>query len=174
MSKYDPLTSYLQSHPQRELRCSFRDLETVLGFRLPPVSRAHRAWWSNNGSNNVMTKAWLNAGFRAEQVDMAGESLVFRRSDKSEGAAPVPPREPQAPARAIAAPPDDAALIKNVLDVLCGELEQAQQLRRAIIAALPEPKTKTAFDVFGSNLPDEAFDGVFPDQRQSGWREVKL
>ena len=29
--------------------------------------------------NNVMTKAWLEAGFRSEQVDMVGRKLVFRR-----------------------------------------------------------------------------------------------
>ncbi|MEI9904971.1 MAG: hypothetical protein WDN06_14155 [Asticcacaulis sp.] len=27
-----------------------------LGFELPPSSRTQRAWWSNNASNNVMTR----------------------------------------------------------------------------------------------------------------------
>lgn len=166
MSKYAPLTSYLNAHPQRELRCSFRDIEAALGFRLPPVARAHRAWWSNNASNNVMTKAWLSAGFRAEQVDMTGETLVFRRIDDA-------PRCPVGP-QPNDAPPDDAALIGRVLDVLRGDPNDAQALRRAIIAALPGPKAKSALDVFGSDLPDEAFDGVFTQERQTGWREVDL
>jgi hypothetical protein len=33
---------------------------------------------------------------------------------------------------------------------------------------------KTAFDVFGSELPDEAFVGVFDQPRQSDWRKVDL
>jgi hypothetical protein len=32
----------------------------------------------------------------------------------------------------------------------------------------------TAFDVFGSDLPDEAFDGAFDQRRQHDWREVDL
>ncbi len=166
MSKYAPLTAFLKSRQQRELRCSFTDIEAALGFKLPPVARGHRAWWSNNASNNVMTKAWLNAGFRAEQVDMAGETLVFRRIDD----APSPPVHPQADH----APLDDAALIGRILDILRGEPREAQALRRAILAALPGTKPKTALDVFSSDLPDETFDGVFTPERQSGWREVDL
>jgi hypothetical protein len=33
---------------------------------------------------------------------------------------------------------------------------------------------KTAFDVFGSDLPDHAFAGVFDQPQQEGWREVDL
>ncbi|MCB1416552.1 MAG: hypothetical protein KDJ64_09080, partial [Nitratireductor sp.] len=35
--------------------------------------------WSNNPSNNVMTKEWLAAGYETESVDVAGEKLVFRK-----------------------------------------------------------------------------------------------
>lgn len=166
MSKYAPLTNFLRSRPQSELRCSFADIERALGFPLPPVARAHRAWWSNNASNNVMTRAWLNAGFRAEQVDMSGETLVFRRVQD----APSPP----APAKTEEAPLDDAALIGRILDVLRGDQSEADALRRAILAALPGSKPKTALDLFGSDLPDDAFEGVFSHERPSGWREVDL
>jgi hypothetical protein len=37
-----------------------------------------------------------------------------------------------------------------------------------------DPGVETAFDVFGSELPDEAFAGVFDQPRQNGWREVDL
>jgi len=40
--------------------------------------------------------------------------------------------------------------------------------------ALIDPEAKTAFDVFGSELPDKAFAGVFDQPRQRGWREVDL
>ena len=42
----------------------------------------HRAWWSNNPSNNVMTKVWLAAGYLTEQVDVSARKLVFRRVRK--------------------------------------------------------------------------------------------
>ena len=80
MSKYDALTDYLVADSSDEIAVTFGQIETVLGFQLPPAARSHRAWWSNNASNNVMTKAWLAAGYVSEQVDMAGERLVFRKT----------------------------------------------------------------------------------------------
>lgn len=59
---------------------TFAQIERVVGRQLP-ASKHHRAWWSNNASNNVMTRAWLAAGFRTERVDVAGEKLVFRRDE---------------------------------------------------------------------------------------------
>ena len=79
MGKYEPLTEFLQKQPGAEVRMSFAQIERVVGFRLPPVAQRHRAWWSNSPTNNVMTRAWLDAGFRSEQVDMAARKLVFRR-----------------------------------------------------------------------------------------------
>ena len=64
---------------------SFGQIERVIGERLPPSAHEHRAWWSNNPNNSVMTKAWLAAGFRSEQVDMQGQKLVFRRTADAPG-----------------------------------------------------------------------------------------
>ena len=80
MSKYGSLENYLRDQPWDEVPMSFADIERVIGARLPPAAQRHRAWWSNNASNNVMTKAWLNAGFRSERVDLEGRKLVFRRT----------------------------------------------------------------------------------------------
>lgn len=80
MSKYEPLTKQLSSLRYEEWRTTFAGLERLLGFRLPKSARSHRAWWSNNDSNSVMTRAWLAAGWRTEQVDMERETLVFRKA----------------------------------------------------------------------------------------------
>jgi hypothetical protein len=40
--------------------------------------------------------------------------------------------------------------------------------------ALDDKDGRTAFDVFGSDLPEEAFTGIFGQPRQKGWREVDL
>jgi hypothetical protein len=72
---------------------TFADIERVIGAKLPEKSQGHRAWWSNNPSNSVMTKAWLDAGYRTERVDMAGRKLVFRRA--SRGSDQPPTRGPQ-------------------------------------------------------------------------------
>src|SRR6266536_396233 len=68
---------------------TFAEIETVLGFKLPPKSQNYPAWWSNNPRNNVMTNEWLAAGFKTEHVDVEGRKLVFRRVDsQSENGSP--------------------------------------------------------------------------------------
>lgn len=78
MAKYDPLNAYLKWQQRDSIPMTFAEIETVLGTKLPP-SKLNRAWWSNNPDNSVMTKAWLDAGFKTESVDIAAEKLVFRR-----------------------------------------------------------------------------------------------
>jgi hypothetical protein len=58
---------------------SFAEIEAVVGAPLPLSARRHRGWWSNNPGNSGATRAWLDAGYRTAEVDMAGERLVFRR-----------------------------------------------------------------------------------------------
>ena len=78
MGKYEPLHKYLKKQASETVPMTFADIERILGGKLPP-SKLHRAWWSNNPNNNVMTKEWLGAGFETEDVDIAGQKLVFRR-----------------------------------------------------------------------------------------------
>ena len=79
MSKYEPLQAFLAEHADAELPMSFREIEAVIAAPLPPVAYKHRAWWSNNPSNSVITHAWLSAGYKTERVDMGARTLVFRR-----------------------------------------------------------------------------------------------
>jgi hypothetical protein len=78
MSKYANLGRYLEQQSASLVRMTFREVEAVIGCPLPRSAR-YPAWWSNNPSNNVMTKVWLEAGFKTEQVDIEGRKLVFRR-----------------------------------------------------------------------------------------------
>lgn len=101
MSKYDPLEKFLSRSNASLLPMTFDEIEGILGFSLPP-SQMHRAWWSNNPSNNVMTKAWLAAGFETEQVDLDARKLVFRRMAAPiapPAAAKLPTQEPKQPRR---------------------------------------------------------------------------
>jgi hypothetical protein len=81
VSKYSPLSERLKSLPGKEWKTTFGEIERLIGGRLPPVARKHRAWWSNNPVNSAITKAWLEAGFRTEQVSLSAETLVFRKRE---------------------------------------------------------------------------------------------
>src|SRR2546429_8885089 len=78
MTKYAALGDYLRKQRSAEVPMTFAEIERTIGAKLPP-SQHHRAWWSNNPWNNVMTKVWLEAGFETEQVDVEGRKLVFRK-----------------------------------------------------------------------------------------------
>jgi len=79
-SKYAPLESHLRDSGRARVPMTFSEIEHLLGARLPPAALRHRALWSNNAGNWVMTKAWLAAGYETEKVDMKGRKLVFRKT----------------------------------------------------------------------------------------------
>lgn len=93
MGKYAPLKEFLAAHPQDRVPMTFLQIEKLLGHPLPP-SKKYPAWWSNNPSNNPMTREWVAAGFETEAVSISGERLVFRRVYRSppsaSGGAPPP------------------------------------------------------------------------------------
>ena len=74
----------------------------------------------------------------------------------------------------VQAPKRDAGLIRALAETLRGKNGRAEALRSTLAKALIYPGVKDAFDIFGSELPDEAFDGVFDQPRQRNWREVDL
>jgi hypothetical protein len=79
MTKYKKLGQFLREHVSEEIPMTFAEIERVIGCALPRTSR-YPAWWSNHPSNNTMTKIWLEAGFKTEQVNTEGRKLVFRRT----------------------------------------------------------------------------------------------
>lgn len=79
MSKYQPLESFLIDTGRDSVPMTFEDIEKIISGHLPPSARKHRAWWSNNPSNSVITRAWLSAGYKTAEVSLEGETVVFSR-----------------------------------------------------------------------------------------------
>ncbi|QDC08979.1 hypothetical protein FHY55_06860 [Oceanicola sp. D3] len=84
MSKYDPLTKALERSARAAVPMSFAEVERILGFGLPRSARTYRPWWSNNAESHTQARSWLSAGFRASEVSLEGEEVVFVR-DESQG-----------------------------------------------------------------------------------------
>lgn len=84
--KYRRLYEYLNGLERPEWRASFGEIETVLGFRMPPSARSHRSWWGNQrgGSGHSHALAWSVAGWETAEVDMEAETLLFRRDQRPE------------------------------------------------------------------------------------------
>lgn len=68
----------------------------------------------------------------------------------------------------------DARLIRAIAETLRGEPAKAGGLRVALETALATREVRSAFDIFGSDLPDEAFAGIFDQPRPRSWREIDL
>ena len=79
MSKYGSLGQFLKGRREEQVPMTFSEIERIIGARLPPSAHKHRPWWSNNAANSALTRVWLEAGYKSEQVDMEGGKLVFRR-----------------------------------------------------------------------------------------------
>ncbi len=125
MSKYEPLEDHLRVSEQAELPMTFNEIEKIIGSGLPASAFRHRAWWSNNPTNSVITYAWLKAGYKTAKVDMLGRRLVFCKAAQAEpalqaedGPAPGPINGP--PARADELEPAVAGFFQGIYGALKG------------------------------------------------------
>lgn len=87
MAIYEPLAQYLMKNAALRIPMTFRDVELVLGRKLPISAYRHRPWWANEARGHSHAKAWLDTGYATQQVDMVGKKLVFVRVRAPRGAA---------------------------------------------------------------------------------------
>ena len=80
MAVYEPLARYLKTNSASRIPMTFREVERIIGRRLPPSAYRHRPWWANEERGHSHAKAWLQAGYQTEQVDMSAKRLVFVRA----------------------------------------------------------------------------------------------
>ena len=127
MSKYEPLADHLRGSGQTALPMTFSEIEKIIGSGLPASAFRHRAWWSNNPSNSVITYAWLKAGYKTAKVDMPGRSLVFCKAapagpplQAENGLPPVPIDGPPVRADAESSEPAAAGFFHRIFGALKG------------------------------------------------------
>src|SRR5437763_8338021 len=68
----------------------------------------------------------------------------------------------------------DANLIRALAQTLRQEPRTAAPVRSVLTSTLAKGAKKNAFDIFGSDLPDDVFDGVFDAPRRDHWRKINL
>ncbi len=80
--KYQGLYQHLRGMKGQEWQTTFTEVESIIGFELPPSARDHRAWWANQSPalGHSYAAAWRAAGWETAEVDMDAETLTFRRS----------------------------------------------------------------------------------------------
>ena len=81
MGAYAPLHAWLVAQPVNinYVPATFEEIESILGFPLPPTARQRPQWWENNSIQHSHARAWLDAGFLTQQVNIPNETLTFSR-----------------------------------------------------------------------------------------------
>jgi hypothetical protein len=80
--KYTPLENYLRDLPanQKEIALSFEQIEGIIKSSLPSSAYEDRRWWDHETEgNHVNARAWTNAGWKIESVDVAMKWVKFTR-----------------------------------------------------------------------------------------------
>jgi hypothetical protein len=82
MALYDPIYKWLRPSSANNIPVTFRQIEAVLGFKLPDTARKRAQWWANEmgDTRHVQCRAWMDAGFRTRNLNLRKESVEFAKS----------------------------------------------------------------------------------------------
>ena len=81
--KYAPLENYLRDLPasQREVTLEFEQIERILNDKLPLSAYEDRRWWDHEKEgNHVSLRAWSNAGWKIESLDVDRKRVKLVRA----------------------------------------------------------------------------------------------
>jgi len=87
MSRYEPLTRFLEGTHTSQIQLTFQDIERILDRPLPASARQHQAWWSNTETHSH-ADSWMRTGWRTRDLDLGSERILFYRNA---GPAAAPP-----------------------------------------------------------------------------------
>ena len=92
--KYALLYLRLSHLSNDEWKTTFGEIEAILGFSLPLSARLYRPWWANQsrGNGHSQALAWGEAGWKTAEIDMEGETVVFRRKNTEKSETVLKPR----------------------------------------------------------------------------------
>ncbi|HEX4181343.1 MAG TPA: hypothetical protein VHY32_11180 [Caulobacteraceae bacterium] len=97
MSRYEPLSRYLESRREAEAPLNFSEVEAILGRDLPYSARHHQPWWANTTTHSH-AESWLRVGWKTRAVDLARQRVVFVRARDEKPPARSAPLASQRPA----------------------------------------------------------------------------
>lgn len=81
MSKYAPLSEFLNNNHGDKVELTLKQIEIILRERLPPSARMYPAWWHDPASHPHV-KSWTDTGWDVSTCTNRGqiERVVFSRA----------------------------------------------------------------------------------------------
>ena len=80
--KYTPLENYLRDLPdsQREVSLGFQQIERILNAKLPSSAYEDQRWWDyETEGNHINRRAWTNAGWKIQSLDVKKKRVKLIR-----------------------------------------------------------------------------------------------
>jgi len=84
--KYTPLNTFLRNLAanQSEVTLRFEQIETILKSKLPSSAYEDHRWWEHETEgNHVNKRAWSNAGWKVEHLDVNAKWVKLVRVDRA-------------------------------------------------------------------------------------------
>jgi hypothetical protein len=87
LNKYAPLTGFLERQIHDRIELLFDDIEDEdkIGVPLPRAAKEYPEWWANEvnpKTRHYQCRAWTEAGWKVEGVDIEKETVIFARVQK--------------------------------------------------------------------------------------------
>lgn len=77
--KYATLRAFLSARSESRLTMSFAEVAAAAKVNLPASAFRYPQWWQNDAEHHVQAKAWIEAGYRTENVDLDAQRVEFVR-----------------------------------------------------------------------------------------------
>lgn len=61
---------------------SFKEVAAAAKVALPASAFRYPQWWENDAEHHVQAKAWLEAGYKTENIDLDAKRVEFVRTAK--------------------------------------------------------------------------------------------
>jgi len=77
--KYATLRTFLSEQSSPRIKMSFDQVAAAANVKLPASAYRYPQWWQNDAAHHVQAKAWIEAGYKTENVDLDAQSVEFVR-----------------------------------------------------------------------------------------------
>lgn len=77
--KYGTLKAHLQKQTGAKLRMSFAEVTKAAKVKLPASAYRYPSWWANDPAHHAQARAWTEAGYRTQNVDLQAQRVEFVR-----------------------------------------------------------------------------------------------
>lgn len=78
-SKYYPLYQRFSQIEAETFTLTIDEIESHVEGQLPATARAKAVWWANRSKGGYQSQAWIKAGYRVDQVDLAQQRIRFKQ-----------------------------------------------------------------------------------------------